>query len=167
MSMAFNAGVENRYLEGWDRFFLATSVVLAAAQGSIRVRNPAGSNVIAVLERATLQSNGLQTNSMQIGATNTDYGTALAGTAQDTRGRPLSSLVCTSTITVPVGLNTWYAMNSAAGSSQPLEAIPNEGTQVVILPGIAIQLVTQAAVTDTFRVCFGWRERSLEESERT
>src|SRR5437879_1331505 len=48
------SGVENRYLEAWDRFAAGVNVAPVAGNLSgIRLRNPAGSNIVAVLERVT------------------------------------------------------------------------------------------------------------------
>src|SRR5216684_1967801 len=47
-------GVENRYLEQWNRFGLGMNVTATAGnQSAFRLRNPAGSNVIAVVEVLT------------------------------------------------------------------------------------------------------------------
>src|SRR5438034_3476406 len=54
------SGVENRYLEGWDRFSITLSQTAVAAQtNGLQFRNPAGSNVIAVFEKWAFLSNGV------------------------------------------------------------------------------------------------------------
>src|SRR6516225_4576312 len=59
-------GNEFRYLEGWNRFGLGFLVAgVAANLSGLRFRNPAGSNVIAVIEKFNLdnlQGSALNTN---------------------------------------------------------------------------------------------------------
>src|SRR5258708_24193061 len=53
--LPFFSGVENRYLEGWDRFGLFRGQGgLAATSTNFRLRNPVGSNVMIVLEKLNL-----------------------------------------------------------------------------------------------------------------
>src|SRR5260370_12541687 len=48
-------GVENRYLDGWNRFGADfNQPAVAASQGGIRLRNPATSNVIAIFEKIAM-----------------------------------------------------------------------------------------------------------------
>src|SRR2546429_6369326 len=53
-------GVENRYLEGWQRFAIGVNPGTPAAgnRAAVRIRMPAGSGVIAVLARISVFKGG-------------------------------------------------------------------------------------------------------------
>src|SRR5437899_5615173 len=54
-SFAVFSGVENRYLEAWQKFGNTIVAAAVAAQNSaVRIRNPVASNVVAVLEKVSI-----------------------------------------------------------------------------------------------------------------
>src|SRR5713226_9548531 len=54
-------GVEDRYLESWDRFGIVMQSTGGVGQfPAVRIRNPAGSNIMAVLEKIVLSGNQVQ-----------------------------------------------------------------------------------------------------------
>src|SRR5207245_11471807 len=60
----FFNGAENRYLEGWLRYGQAASVTAGGAGTffMVRLRNPATSNVIAVVEKIVVYNLGAETD---------------------------------------------------------------------------------------------------------
>ena len=175
MNMNFGSGVENRYLEGWDRYAIAKQqAAVAANQSGLRYRNPAGSNVIAVFEKLAIRfANGQAATqvSIQSGTTSLDLATVIgtAGAGLDSRGRPASTLILSqqaSAVTVPLlaGNNPVDAYNATGFLN--VEAIINEHQEIPLLPGQALQFVNDIVNTQLLVVAW-WRERYLEDSERT
>jgi hypothetical protein len=166
-------GVENRYLEAWNRFGAAMQLPAGAAgnKSSVLFRNPAGSNIIAVFEKILDANNGgvAQLNAMILAPSIVDLATLqstaigrLDARAGSTAG---SSLILSKTNVAPaiIGANAQWIWNVAV--SQNLDLITFEEQEITLLPGDALQIFTvQAAVplTDSFV----WRERLLEDSER-
>lgn len=161
-------GAENRFLEGWSRFFFGAGQNAVAAQfATFQLRNPATSNVIAVVEKINISSN----NSDAVGPVLScgPFGTDLAtvGTiaaTPDARVKGNSSLVPSQTTLAAVtNLNqAMWSANAAAGFSY--EIILNEGQQMALSPGQALRLSLQT-VNIIGTISWFWRERVLEPSE--
>ena len=158
-------GVENRYLEGWDRFGNSINTTAVAANfGAVRFRNPSGSNVIAVFEK--IQVFGVLTDQpfLEIGATALDLATASAGVSLDPRGRNASTLIVSFSgtsvaLTNKIGQTAFVANGS-------YDFIVDEDQEIAVLPGQALQLHSNIANQVLNQGSF-WRERFLEDSERT
>src|SRR5216684_5571265 len=102
VALNFHSDNENLYLEGWESF--AVNVLQAASVGNgneVRLRNPAASNVIALVMHIAVASLAANRVDLQYGTVSADLGTAQAVRAIDSRGRPASSLICTTA--QPVG----------------------------------------------------------------
>jgi hypothetical protein len=160
-------GVENRYLEGWDRFNL--SINLAATVGqtdSFRFRNTAGSNVVAVFEKITLQGGGLPALLITRGAPTGDLGTILANSASrfDARGRGSWNLIISDSVASPadLGSNVWQAFPA---STAIVDVILDDDQEIPLLPGDAIQ-ISNTTQNASLTMTAWWRERFLEDSER-
>lgn len=159
-------GVENRYLEGWDRFGIFTqSASGAGVTGGIRVRNPVGSNVIAVFEKIFTFTNTADNPILDHGASTTDLGNliALNITRFDSRGRTSPSLIL-SQQTNPLGLLNNVKWQGLLVANSQLDLILFEEQEVVLLPGDALQYRTTVFNIQA-SVSWWWRERALEESE--
>jgi hypothetical protein len=167
------SGVENRYLEGWERFGNGIVTGAVAAQTSaFRFRNPAGSGLVAVLEvlaAANLSGNDTMqlTNSI---VPHTDLATIDNGVQLDVRSRPNSSLICSHTTAVPpLTLTSQRAVAlRQAGPTSMADFINDGDQQITILPGMTYQVQdTGANLNQAFIITYMWRERFLEDSERT
>jgi|SRR5882672_3155766 len=166
-------GAENRYLEGWQRYCLAVQTGTAAAgnRAAWRIRNPAGSNVVAVIEKivalaivATDQPliffNGIATTMPTENVSN------ISGVQLDIRGGQTGS-TCILSTSVNFGL---------LGSNPIMQAQIAVGTQYDFLitdvhelplaPGSEYTLEMNTLANNVGVVCM-WRERLIEESERT
>lgn len=168
--LQFFHGVENRYLEAWNRFGASIGVAgVAAVTSAWRMRNPAGSNVTAVVELMTIQSAVVDTNlTLFHGTTTLDLTSvaALSLTRMDPRGNPQPIMQISSGTSQP-GLPSSAAYWSAPFGAQGfLNVIFTQNQEITILPGDALQIQT-SAVNDTLTVSVFWRERFLEDSERT
>src|SRR5712664_893962 len=149
VNVEFPLGVEFRYLETWDRFSIALNIGPVAAQnGAIRFRNPANSNVVAVIEKLTVfQQTGaapLQINLERSNVVTADLASIANRVLQrlDPRGRDSYSITLSSANNVAsIGVNHF------AGSMAPLgatfEFIFNEHQEITVLPGDTAQLTSQ------------------------
>lgn len=164
-------GAENRYLEGWNRFASAQNIAASAANTScLRLRNPTGSNLLVCVEKVSVAfSLADTTNALFRGTATTDLGTVGSVLRMDSRGNPNSSAILSvqnNAATAPPltgGLAMWGTF-AAANTLQ--EIIYQEDQELPLLPGDAIQM--QAGnVNEGLLVSIWWRERFLEDSERS
>jgi len=82
-------GAENRYLESWERFGIGSQVAALAANNDVaRLRNPAGSNVIAVIEKLQFTNSLADTLTLEQGVQAADATTPVVATRLDPRQRP-------------------------------------------------------------------------------
>jgi hypothetical protein len=166
----FFSGAENRYLEGWDRFAInVAQTALAANNAALRLRNPTGSNVIAVLEKITVFNGNAGGIAITIdqGPAIADLTTAivLGTTRWDSRGRLASTLIASKQNgAAGLGLN----LNKYGAQILPtttLDVITTDIQEFPLLPGDSMQMVL-TTLNNQLDVSFWWRERFLEDSER-
>jgi hypothetical protein len=164
-------GAENRYLESWDRFASAISNPGVAGQlSTVKLRNPIGSNVVAVIEKVLVSTPNTDTAGIDLqgGIDQTD-GAIVSGTlgaGWDTRGRTQATCILSrSQNAAPVGMAAKARILLI--SNTPWEFIGTDIAEFPMLPGSSMQVVrnTGGLNNDIF-VSFWWRERFLEESER-
>ncbi len=160
-------GSENRYLEGWNKF--ACRVAIAANVGfspQLRIRNPVGSNVIAVIEKAYFSVQALTVMSAQMSKATSSVQLASSPVvvALDARGNPGSSLLLSfSNADAVIGSVIFSATSSGQND---VEEILTKNQELPLLPGDVY--VMSLSVTNTIGdFSVSWRERFLEESERT
>jgi hypothetical protein len=167
--LAFFNGAENRYLEGWDRFGINQNQAPVAAQTSrIQYRNPVGSNVIAVFEKLVVGSNVVGDQpTFNMGAATLDLATDATTSVQvlDPRGRTASTLRVSRQAAAGGGIGLAFLQLFFAANTQ-VEVIFFEDQELALLPGQALQVVANS-VNINLIVGSIWRERFLEESERT
>jgi len=168
MVMEFNNGVENRNLEGWELFASGFSVAaVAASSGAVRIRNPAGSNLIAVMQFVTGHGDGLSNATLTFEhlVTNVDLAgiVSTAGAGIDPRGRPQPT--CIVSQASPAAALT-IMLEKQLVTSTSVDFIINRNQEIPILPGKALQ-IRMTDVNKALGVTFTWRERFLEDSERT
>ncbi len=161
-------GAENRYLEGWDRFGFNVSIAGTVGNNSgCRVRNPAGSNVVAVFEKITVVplTAADQPLLQIIGGTAADLGTlvASANSRIDPRGR--SQFTVAFSKASPAANPGVFVDQLGLGLGLGGEYIPTDVAELPLLPGDAYQISTNV-LNNGIQCSFRWRERFLEESER-
>lgn len=161
-------GVEDRYLQGWNRFAVVALIPPVAAQlGRFRIRNPVGSNVITVIEQLTALSTGGPDQVVTTwGAVTTDLTTlvTLTFTRMDPRGNPQP----TSIVSFNQQASGGQALLERAYNSAnlPVDFIQSADQQITNLPGQAID-VQAGTVNLNLTVSVMWRERAMEASELT
>jgi hypothetical protein len=170
-------GVENRVLEGWQRYATFATITATAAQvGGWRLVNPAGSNVIGVVEKVqvvntnaspqifqlqqnyiagianligTITCSGLD-NRFNPTTVNNNLISSFANTGVAAQGTAVNvaGILAGQTFDFILFEDQEITLSSAGGSAGSL--------QVLIVPGTNLG----------FQVCAIWRERFLEDSER-
>jgi hypothetical protein len=160
--------VENRYPLTVDSFQTTnTNTGVAAQFSTLKLRNPVGSNVIAVFEKITLATSSADTVTLQIGTDQTDGGLVIALVSAnnlDTRSGRLSTLIFSrSQNAAPVSQVAIATVSATTGTNYDFIAYQNQ--EITLNPGRCIQLGSGTA-TLTISGSFKWRERLLEESER-
>lgn len=162
------SGVEDRYLQGWETFGSTFSqAAVAASAGGVRLRNPSGSGMVAVIVAAIGHGDGLSayTMGLQHQVQPVDLGTIipLTGAALDPRGRPQPTMIASSAspATAQTGL-----FEKQAPTSVSVDFINYEDQSVMVLPGTAVQ-IQMTDLNKAMSASFMWRERTLEDSEKT
>lgn len=163
-------GIEDRFHEGWNRFgvglFLGATVGQTAG---IQIRNPLASNTIIVIDRIILQSDAAQELDLSKGSGQADLPTIAAVTSLDFRQNvganigPTSSVV-SSSLASPGSLNLIERFATSATSSSQIIGTNNQ--ELPLAPNEAFRIVSTVANTG-MRLGFWWRERFLEEMERS
>lgn len=165
------SGAEHRYLEGWDRFgFFVQQAAVAAQAGAIQLRNPAQSGVIAVIEKLLYSNSGGAADApvVSVGNTAVDLATVFNLNANnlDNRSRPGSSLIGSRQTAVgQPNLTTGIATIQAAALFN-WDFIGTDIQEFVVLPGSAVRIISQTN-NNALTLSAIWRERFIEESERT
>ncbi|SRR6266851_172144 len=161
-------GVENRYLEGWDEF-TASFALATGGVGNVdflRVRNPAGSNVIAVFFKISMSSNLADAAFLEGGPSAADLiPNALVNNRLDARSRPATSMNISTTGAVSAQLGVIKAIGNIQANTT-YDFIVDADQQIPLLPGDALQL-RQSTTNQNINFTMQWRERFLEDSERT
>src|SRR6267143_3493514 len=159
---AFPSGVEDRYIQVWDRYGASVSVAnQAAATNGARFRNPANSNVIAVVEKLLIATSIAETFNAGFSVPgNADLAiSGPAGTSVDGRQQKTAACLISSSITTPGVTNVMDRVSLPAGQS--FDLIVFEDQEITVTPGTAWDVVTNV-VNSTITVSWTWRERFLE-----
>jgi hypothetical protein len=168
--LAFFYGVENRFLEEWQRFIMFTFQGGGAAQNAaVRFRNPAGSNVVAVIEKLMDSAVGAaasQNEQMWLSNVNTDFTTltTMTNTRLDLRTRPQPTCILSTQINLAAGVGSQVSAYGVLPNTQ-YDFIVDEGQEMTVLPGGSID-IRNLTVNQAVAVTWIWRERFLEDSER-
>jgi hypothetical protein len=161
-------GVENRYLESWNRFGVSTTVAAGGAgnRAGFRFRNPPG-NLVAVIEKLIVSTNVADQPFLNYSNTAATVDLAqtvvTVNTGLDNRGSPSPGLSVTASGNVG-------ALLGVTVESVTLPAVSNfdfivfEDHEIPIMPGSSYTLYS-SILNSTFNFSMLWRERVLEESE--
>lgn len=159
--------VENRAILGW-RFFGRGATVGAGGAGTFaayRLRNPTGSNVIAVVEKVAVMSVASQFTLNRGPLPASDLGTIDSAnvSVRDVRlGNTSGTLVASSGVPAAVTGFAWLQMQTADAGIR--DGILYENQECVIGPGDQATLWNLTA-NSSLVFSLMWRERQLEESE--
>jgi len=157
------SGVEHRAMEGWDRF--AASVNAPGAPGTnagVQLRNPVGSGALVVIEKIVLSSTTSGVMHISQAVFTLNLLNVFVGFRMDSRGRPQSAAVPSSSSGTTDLAVQQQSHNLVANVDNYL--IANENQEWPLLPGDTLRFVA-VTVNVNMDVELIWRERTLEESE--
>ncbi len=161
-------GPEDWYLQSWAPFGVAMrSPAVVAQVANAKIRNPAGSNIIALVSRA--HANVLATDQIlwSYRAQTADFASLAAAQTLDPRGRVSGG----STVVASFGSGQDLSLGVPIYRSQVLantitELIWDDSQSFPLLPGFEL-IAGNETVNTVLDTGWRWRERFLEESERT
>jgi hypothetical protein len=166
MTYTMLTGVEDRYLQGWNRY-LQQFQEAAQGVGNISagmIRNPAGSNLVAVLESLWYSNSVNDTPSMVLIPNRTTDLQTVASTVNrlDARGNQSPGLRMSIGFVgvTPIGATLQLAI--LANTS--IQFIQTVDAEIAILPGDAL-LIESGTANVALNGTMIWRERVLEPSE--
>lgn len=159
---------DQRYLQQWNRFGGAINSGSGAANNAgVQLRNPKGSNVIAVVEKifvvlltATTRSGGILSNGVTV-----DLSTIVTPTPMDARQISTSGSVMILSTQANVGAGPTIAV-WAVSNGLGMDLIQTIDQEIAVLPGDGLQL-RDTTQNEAITGAFMWRERALESSELT
>jgi hypothetical protein len=163
-----NCPIELRYLFTVDSFMTSVTQVGVAGQFStIKLRNPVNSNIIAIFEKISVISTLADSPQVGMGTNQVDGATVvpiIGSNNLDARSGRVSSLIfSTSGAAAPPGQQLIATVGSGATVQ---DVIASSNQEIILSPGRSIQVQAQVA-NQQLIVTYKWRERLLEESERT
>ncbi len=164
----FFHGRENRVLESWHTHgFTRNIAALAATLGQQRIRNPVGSNVIAIFELIQVNSPLADAPVLSQGTSNTD-GTvfALGQTAMDPRGQKTTGLILSDSSGGAIGGVIQARQQASYNANGTYQFIVTSSQELPLLPGDVIE-IKSGTLNQLLGVSWLWRERFLEDSERS
>jgi hypothetical protein len=166
-------GVENRYLEGWNRFG-NSNIISAGGAGNrsgFRIRNPKGSNVIAVIEKwMVIEPTAVQDQPF-VNFSILDPGTLAAAsvivvnTGLDNRGSPTPNMDLSASSNVGALLGV-QILQAALAANSSFEFISFEDQELPLPPNSGYTLYANT-LNQQLLYSILWRERVLEASETT
>jgi len=161
-------GAENRYLESWDLFgFSASSFAVVGQNSGFQLRNPVGSNVIAVFQKITMAAGATATGfavEYQLGL-NVDLNVLNISIPMENRSRSASTVIVSSNSAGAIASANNIFTSPTNPSSVLVEVIQDTLHEIVLPPGATLILSGQIANTLNFFSVW-WRERFLEPAER-
>jgi hypothetical protein len=167
-------GAENRYLESWNRFAIFQTVAALAANLSLCIlRNPPGSNVVAVIEKILVSNANGTAQEHKIFLEYTASGgdlTPVAARILDPRGGQNTASTCIFSAGNTAAAAGTAILDAFVPASTSFDFLNNDLQEITLLPTgpSGTRLIIGPASTNLIAaVTLIWRERVLEESERT
>jgi hypothetical protein len=164
----FFSGAEHRILESWSRFALGINIATQGAgnQNSLRLVNPKGSNIVAVLERLLVVTPAIDVGILDYfpvapaALVNANTPVSLDNRDQ----RQFSALLLSNGPVVVGGSSTAMVVGTLAGTTA--DFIVTDIQEIALAPNSALQ-IRCGALNSSMIATMLWRERFLEDSERT
>jgi len=166
------SGVENRFLEQWNRFGMGVTIGAVAAQNSaLQFRNPVTSGVVAVIERISFSEIGA--DNIFVTQSTLDGPLAAAAGQRCLDNRPVKGSAVTLGAACQTTVGNNIAITGGVIDVVSIQAavdypylIMDENQEITILPGDVLYLFT-SNVNAQLRANLLWRERALEDSEKS
>lgn len=158
-------GLEDHFPQQIEHFSGIVSIAANAANTpGFQIRNPANSGVVATIEKLLVSPIVAQDTEVTIGSVAAELTTSTTSQNRDGRGRPVGTCVLSSSNTSPAALGNpiWLAN----GNLVPIEVIIRPTDEIVLFAGGGLR-VTWSAVNQAVRATIYWRERVIEDAEKT
>ncbi|SRR5713101_1781229 len=165
----FFSGVENRFLETWNRFMTFGNLGPTVGQTeAIQIRNPPGSNLIAVMEGIIISPIAADRYFFSSSHANVaDLNNVGTGILLDPRAGGPGQVKSVSIISISSGGAGDLGFSLAGirvGATTSFQVIQDPIQEMTVLPGDTLR-IRQETANSGASVNFLWRERTLEESE--
>jgi hypothetical protein len=158
-------GVEDRYSEAWNRFGAVIDVSASVGNSSSALlRNPAGTNIVGVIEKLFLWSLTSQGMDISYALEGANLGTGFTVNRLDTRMN-VQSAVCTATGDNSASVVAAAIMRLNTINGTMYDIITMRDQEIPLPPGAGLRVVT-GSTNVRLVVVLWWRERFLEEGER-
>jgi len=163
-------GVELRWPDGWTRWSFSLVITQTAGQGeAIQIRNPAGSNVIGVVEKITI-TNATNGTAITICIPQGAGDLANITSVAPMDGRQGAPAVVRSVLIPSFALTTTAVASAMEIVASPLsvftQVIVRADQEIPVPPNTAVLITTGANLNLAVTFTIQWRERFLEEGER-
>lgn len=166
-------GAENRYLESWNRFAMAQSVTASVGNLSgVKFRNPKNSGIVAVFEKISFLNATAAAVEERVWMGPDSVGADLptpvtTGVMRfDARGSQVSAMsLSVGAVASPFG-GAQEVSDFLVPANASADVIVTDIQEFPLLPGDSLFEAAAGTNTAVFTVTW-WRERQLEESERT
>lgn len=161
-------GAESLIHQGWESFGAAESTAAVAANFSkVAFTNPANSNVIAVITKLEMLASGTFNGQLryQTPAVANFAGLFASDNGFDNRGRRRSTVNVSSQNSDAVFITGTIVAQTVLGANV-LWQLVRDGEQLVVPPNTTLEWAGNAVNRDIVWSVW-WRERFLEETERT
>lgn len=158
---------ENRWLQSEEMFgAFANQPAVLGNLSQVRLRNPSGSNIAAIISKLSVPINSAQgPYPLQFGQPGlNDLPTILTTRALDSRTTRASILILSAGSTAGGTIIGTVIDQAQAIASGQYEFVIDDNSELILLPGDEFQVQNNTA-NNSLQVSFRWRERFLEESE--
>lgn len=160
--------LELRFLHGWRVWAAGVDTGPSAGNlNGLRLRNPVGSGVVGIIEKATFNAVGAaESFSLQKQFGTVDLTTPFIAIPRDVRGGPAST---SASVLIPSFGNPAATAGGLLFVAQMLAStsydfITYENQEIVLAPGDSATIYSTTVNVES-RMSFWWRERALEEGE--
>jgi hypothetical protein len=162
------AAADQRFLQSWETFGTGQNIGAGLGFNSGgQLRNPVGSNLIAVVEKSTFGVNAGVNIEWSVGAQTADLPVLDVTAGFDGRTRQFGANIIASHNPVGSGVAGLGVVGIFGTTPTPFvfDLILNENQEFPLLPGFAVQVRCLTPNT-AINLSWKWRERFLEDSER-
>lgn len=162
-------GVENRYLEGWN-LFMSTSNLSAPGAGNrsgFAIRNPSTSGVVTVIEQV-LYANVVATVDGPFGtfqSTSSDLN-VLSGAPRSLDKRVIGSSAMQMSQQNNATVDSATIFNFQLLGNTSFSVILTDDQEITLLPGDRLAVYC-GVLNQGCQITYKWRERPLEDSEKS
>jgi hypothetical protein len=170
------SGVENRFLDSWNRYGV-NKFIAAGGAGNFsvfRMRNPVGSTVMAVIEKIIIVGSAADQPNVSFfsnPATNVDLvGGTIAAVPIDARqalkGQTGSTVIASFKNSTAATGGGFVILQTGVVANQGVDLIITDNQELPLAPSSGIDIFNNSANLG-LEVSLLWRERALEDSEQS